>query len=114
MVQLLVTPNRDVTGFVPFAATLMSYNLPIDVLLMILDHVDEADLVAVCQVNKVCCSCSQDILYRNIIVDTDHRFQVCQTLAKSTHLARRVRSFVVTALDRSSLYWMAKALQNMT
>ena len=66
--MLLVTPNRDVTGFVPFAATLMSYNLPIDVLLMILDHVDEADLVTVCQVNKVCCSCSQGILYRNICV----------------------------------------------
>jgi hypothetical protein len=92
----------------------MSSKLSIDVLQMILDNVDEADLVAVCQVNKVCCSCSQDILYRNIIVDTDHRFQVCQTLAESTHLARRVRSFAVTALDRSSLYWMAKALQNMT
>ena len=92
----------------------MSSKLSIDVLQMILDNVDEAALVAVCQVNKVCCSCSQDILYRNIIVDTDDRLQVCLTLAKSTHLARRVRSFVVTAVVCYSPKKMAKALRNMS
>jgi hypothetical protein len=81
---------------------------------MILDNVDEADLVAVCQVNKVCCSCAQDILYRNIIADTDDRLTVCLTLAQSTHLARRVRSFVVTKLGVFSPDRMAKALRNMT
>jgi hypothetical protein len=89
----------------------MSYNLPIDVLLMILDHVDEADLVTVCRVNKVCCSCSQDILYRNICVQT----AVCRTLALSTHLARVVRSFSVGATTAIYEYpeTIVKALQNM-
>jgi hypothetical protein len=93
----------------------MSSKLSVEVLQMILDNVDEADLVAVCHVNKVCCSCSQDILYRNIIVDTVHRLQVCQTLAQSTHLAKRVRSFAVTVANfYHSPKEMAKALQNMT
>ena len=94
----------------------MSYNLPVDILLIILDHVDEADLVTVCQVNKVCCSCSQDILYRNICVQTFPQLQaVCRTLALSTHLARGVRSFSVGAT--TTIYefpeTIVKALQNM-
>jgi hypothetical protein len=92
----------------------MSSKLSVEVLRMILDNVDEADLAAVCQVNKVCCSCAQDILYRNIIVDTDHRLQVYLTLARSTHLARRVRSLVDTAMKCLTPERMAKALQNMT
>jgi hypothetical protein len=92
----------------------MSFKLSVDVLQMILDNVDKADLAAVCQVNKVCCSYAQDILYRDIIVDTDHRLQVCQTLARSAHLAKRVRSFVVTAKKYHSPEEMAKALRNMT
>ena len=91
----------------------MSSKLSIDVLQMILENVDIADLTAACQVNKVCCSCAQDILYRNIFVHTDHRLQVCQTLAQSTHLARRVRSFVVTAKEYHSREVMAEALRNM-
>src|ERR1700733_11988546 len=72
-------------------------SIPIDILLLILDHVDKADLLTVCLLNKICCSCSQGVLYRNIKVDTlPTGKQVCRTLAQSTHLARRVRSFNIS------------------
>src|SRR6202035_4641575 len=65
-------------------------SIPIDVLREILGHVRKADLATLCRVNKICCSCSQDVLYREIRYgDSD----VIQTLAQSTDLARRVRSF---------------------
>ena len=67
-------------------------SIPIDVLREILEHVDEKDLATLCRVNKIFCSCSQDVLYRDIeAVDED--VDLIQTLAQSTHLARRVRSF---------------------
>src|ERR1700728_1131551 len=65
-------------------------SIPVDVLREILEHVSKADLVTLCRVNKICCSCSQDVLYRNIRV-RDPR--VIQILAESTDLAKRVRSF---------------------
>src|ERR1700730_2139783 len=94
----------------------MSSNLSVDVLQLILENVDKADLVAVCQVNKVCCSCSQDILYRNIrIHQKPPRLNVCQTLAQSIHLAKRVRSFSLASHRMiDSLESMTKALQNMS
>jgi hypothetical protein len=94
----------------------MSEKLSIDVLRLILENVDKADLVAVCQVNKVCCSCSQDFLYRNILVRVQkHGLNVCQTLAQSIYLAKRVRSFTLTSY-RTIHSWesIAKALQNMS
>jgi hypothetical protein len=91
----------------------MSSNLSVDVLQLILENVDKADLIAVCHVNKVCCSCSQDILYRNIHVQTYTQLQVCQTLADSPHLASRVRSFsIMESFNHTET--MAKALQNMS
>src|SRR5277367_5524821 len=63
-------------------------SIPIDVLRDILEHVDKNDLVTLCRVNKVCCSCSQDVLYREI----GGNKRVLQTLAQSTDLSRRVRS----------------------
>jgi len=87
----------------------MQIEIPVDVLLNILDYADKADLAIMCQVNKICCSCSQDVLYRDICV-TDYRREVQRTLAQSTHLARKVRSF-------SSYYKfpdLAMALRNMT
>ena len=65
-------------------------SIPIDVLQEILERVDKKDLATICRVNKTCCSCSQDVLYREIY-GGDKR--VIQTLALSTDLARRVRSF---------------------
>src|SRR5277367_2228867 len=81
--------------------------IPVDVLLNILDYVDKAGLAAMCRVNKICCSYSQDVLYRDIYA-RDSR--VHQTLAQSTHLARRVRSFS----SRSTGSDLAIALRNMT
>ena len=80
---------------------------PVDVLLNILDYVDKSGLAAMCRVNKICCSYSQDVLYRDIYA-RDSR--VHQTLAQSTHLARRVRSFS----SRSTGSDLAIALRNMT
>jgi F-box-like len=66
-------------------------SIPVDVLREILEHVDKSDLATLCRVNKIFCSCSQDVLYREIY-NGDER--VIQTLAKSTDLARRVRSLI--------------------
>jgi F-box domain len=82
-------------------------SIPVDVLREILEHVDKSDLATICRVNKTCCSCSQNVLYREIY-DGDER--VIQTLAQSTDLARRVRSFE-TDCDCDEL---ATALQNMS
>jgi hypothetical protein len=81
--------------------------IPVDVLRDILGHVSNADLATICRVNKICCSCSQDVLYRNIVALTP---RVEQTLARSTHLARRVRSFKSWRSGSD----LAMALQNMT
>jgi hypothetical protein len=74
-----------------------------------------------CLLNKVCCSCAQDVLYRDIeFVGV----QACRTLYWSRHLARRVRSFsfsttdpikarrVISASDVNA--YLAIALRNMT
>ena len=69
-------------------------SIPVDILRLILDHVDKPDLLTICLLNKICCSCSQSVLYRDIKVDILRQsIRVCETLAQSTLLARRVRSF---------------------
>jgi hypothetical protein len=86
-------------------------SIPIDILRLILEHVDRASLIKICMLNKICSSYAQDVLYRYIHVE-GHRqnAQVCQTLTQSVILARRVRSFGTTQSD-SELHG---ALQNMT
>jgi hypothetical protein len=81
--------------------------IPVDVLLNILEYVDKAGLATMCQVNKICCSCSQDVLYRYIRVEAPI---VQQTLGQSTRLAKRVRSFESPYIDT----YLTKALRNMT
>ena len=66
-------------------------SIPVDVLREILEHVDQKDLATLCRVNKIFCSCSRDVLYREI--HNEDKRAILQTLAKSTDLARRVRSF---------------------
>jgi hypothetical protein len=99
-----MTPSSEnFTGRTMFA-------IPVDVLLEILWHVNEADpatLATLCRVNKIFCSCSQDILYRNIYMSDK---SIIQTLAQSTDLARRVRSFCASG-DYPRL---ATALRNMS
>src|ERR1700728_125883 len=82
-------------------------SIPIDVLREILGHVRKADLATLCRVNKICCSCSQDVLYREIDYEVA---QAIQTLAQSTDLARRVRSFKTTHSPPE----LATALRNMS
>ena len=94
-------------------------SIPVDVLQLILEHVDRADLATICQLNKICCSCSQDVLYRHPHFgdETDHDLQwieLYQTLARSTHLAKRVRSIDMILLGPSVSEIAAKALQNMS
>jgi hypothetical protein len=62
------------------------------------------------RVNKICCSCSQDVLYRDIQCDTRMFECIHRTLAQSTHLVRKVRLFG----PRFSVSDLAMALRNMT
>jgi hypothetical protein len=84
-----------------------SKSIPVDIFRIILEHLDQDDLTKICLLNKICCSCSQDILYSDLCFPN---LLVCHTLAQSTHLARRVRSFAV----RREHPELAKALRNMT
>src|SRR6202035_205259 len=84
-----------------------STSIPVDILRIILEHFDQDDLARICLLNKICCSCAQDILYRNIYFPN---LLVCHTLAESAHLARRVRSFTVRGWHPE----LDQALQNMT
>jgi F-box-like len=88
----------------------MPTEIPVDVLLNILEYVDKADLATMCRVSKICCSCSQDFLYRDIDVKTRKAPGLEQTLAKSTHLARKVHSFDARYSDPD----LAMAFRNMT
>jgi hypothetical protein len=103
------------------AANLMHMlSIPVDVLRLILEHVDKATLIKICLLNKVCCSCSQDILYRDIRIVGNH-LNICkirQTLSESAHLAKRVRSFEMINCDHTFQFHnqrkLRKSLQNMT
>jgi len=82
-------------------------SIPVDILRNIMEHVDRAGLFKMCLLNKICCSCSQDVLYRDILYPNK---SITLTLARSTVLARRVRSFHISG-DYPEL---ATALRNMS
>ena len=96
-------------------------SIPVDILRIIVGHLGKADLVTICLLNKVCCSCAQDVLYRNMKVVGPN---ACRTLSTSPHLARRVRLFLFSLDDPLStdsaipVYYanatLATALRNMT
>jgi hypothetical protein len=86
--------------------------IPVDVLRIIFDLVDKADLVAICRVNKTCCFYAQNILYRDIRCGRRTFKNVYRTLARSAHLARRVRSF--SSKDNLDSPVFATALRNMS
>jgi hypothetical protein len=81
--------------------------IPVDVLQEILEHVDKNDLATLCRVNKICCSCSRNVLYRDMYYPNK---RVIRTLAKSTDLTRRVHSLKT---GQSSLE-LATALRNVS
>jgi len=94
-------------------------SIPIDILWLILKHVDRATLVKMCLLNKVCCSCSQDVLYRDIRTEPFlDGTRVFPTLVQSTHLARRVRLFEISNHGYGYVNWkkseLRKSFQNMT
>jgi hypothetical protein len=74
-----------------------------------------------CLLNKVCCSCAQDVLYRDM---ESVRYKAYWTLSTSPHLARRVRLFSFAARNPRSMINatpvnyvnapLATALRNMT
>jgi F-box-like len=84
-------------------------SIPVDVLLEILGYVRKSDLATLCRVSKIFCSCSRDVLYRNIHCRRRGK-RVISTLARSTDLARRVRSFEVMLSSPK----VATALKNMS
>src|SRR5277367_777759 len=89
-------------------------SIPIDILPNILEHVDKADLLTICFVNKDYCSFSQDVLYRDIrICGRSEDTRVCQTLAQFTHLARRVRSLYISSKKSTQLPELSTSIQNM-
>jgi hypothetical protein len=93
----------------------MSSKLSVEVLKMILENVDKAGLVAVCQVNRICCACAQEVLYRDISIRSTHSEKVIRTLTRSTHLSSRVRSFFAWHIDKvSQRKKLIKAFQNMS
>ena len=93
----------------------MSSKLSVEVLQMILENVDTISLATVCQVNRLCCACAQDVLYRNINIQSRNALKVIRTLAQSTHLSRRVRSFSAMYIYKTNpRKAIVKALQNMS
>src|ERR1700733_4779631 len=74
-----------------------------------------------CLLNKACCSCVQDVPYREMNF-VCHK--ACRTLSKSPHLSRRVQLFSFATNDPFSVVQalpvkymnktLAKALRNMT
>src|ERR1700733_11060049 len=108
-VRLYIVPSRQTPAIrakTTFNITTM-LAIPIDVLREILEHVRTADLATLRRVNKVFCSCSQHVLYRDIYYPSK---RVTLTLSRSTVLARRVRSFQ----HYLSCPELATALRNMS
>jgi hypothetical protein len=115
-------PGRFLTGITHPLPTISHWtnampSIPVDVLREILEHVDRADLATICRLNKICCSYSQDVLYRHIHLEYTNPFsqrQLYQTLSQSTHLAERVLSIYGVSLQWSFVETIVKALRNMT
>ena len=100
--------------------------IPIDIMLDILDNLDKSDIATMCRLNKLCCAFSQPVLFRDIRIqfsDTadidrghsvkhDRGFALCETLSRSPHLARCVRSFSVRIYE-TSMRFAAKIVETL-
>jgi hypothetical protein len=91
--------------------------IPIDIMLEILDNLDKSDLATMCRLNKLCCAFSQPILFRDIRIQFHEKFEwlsikhdrgfaLCETLSQSPHLARCVRSFSVRIYEKFEPFGM--------
>jgi hypothetical protein len=95
----------------------MSSKIPIDILPIILENLDKPDIATVCRLNKVCCACSQPILFRDIhIRECNKGLAVCWTLSRSPHLASCVRSFSIRFRETGVHLqeYLADTLQNLS
>jgi hypothetical protein len=88
--------------------------IPVDILLIILDNLDKSDVVTMCRLNKLCCAFSQPVLFRDIRIQFHETgpyqgfsikhyrgFALCKTLSQLPHLARCVRSLSVRIFEKS-------------
>jgi hypothetical protein len=87
--------------------------IPVDIVLIILDNLDKSDIATMCRLNKHFCAFSQPILFRDIRIHIrgiedlyeglsikhDRGLALCETLSQSPHLARCVRSFSVRVIE---------------
>ena len=92
-------------------------NIPVDILPIILENLDKPDQATVCRLNKVCCACSQPILFRDIhIREFDKGVAVCRTLSRSPHLAGCVRSFSIRFREKGVHFQekLVDTLQNLS
>jgi hypothetical protein len=103
--------------------------IPVDIMLIILDNLDKSDLATMCRLNKLCCALAQPILFRDIriqfhetvdpdkglTIKHDRGFALCETLSQSPYLARCVRSFSVRVFEKSMRFQtkIAKTLEFM-
>jgi hypothetical protein len=92
--------------------------IPVDIMLIILDNLDKSDLATMCRLNKICCASSQPVLFRDIRIQyyqgdefnerlsirPDRGFALCWILSQSPHLARCVRSFFVMVYEISMCF----------
>ena len=86
--------------------------IPVDILLIILDNLDKSDIATMCRLNKLCCAFSQPILFRDIHIEFQERvpffsiknerlYALCEALSQSPYLSRCVRSFSVRIYEIS-------------
>jgi hypothetical protein len=76
--------------------------IPVDIMLEVLDNLDKSDIATMCRLNKLCCALAQPVLFRDIRIQFNETkdfdksgFALCETLSHSPHLASCVRSFSV-------------------
>src|ERR1700728_4615386 len=80
-----------------------SISIPVDILRIILEHLDQDDLAKICLLNKICCSCSQDVLYRDIYFPDILVWNTHRELAKALRNMTRLRSLTLLSVDSSNV-----------
>jgi hypothetical protein len=93
--------------------------IPVDIMLIILDNLDKSDISTMCRLNKICCALAQPIIFRDIRLQFDENkdfgksgFALCETLSQSPHLARCVRSLSVWVYEKS-MHFAAKIAETL-
>jgi hypothetical protein len=81
--------------------------IPVDIMLEILDNLDKSDLATMCRLNKLCCALAQPVLFRDVrfqfsdksefglLRNHAREYALWRRLSQSPHLAKYVRLFSV-------------------